>query len=204
MDGKVYTVYNTLNLDTGNVELLNSVSSELIPGNNYKLNNDGTVSAVSAEISGGIITGYTNGTVTIGNDTFVLADDVNIFEIDEEFDVISLKLSSAYMSNVEYITNDGKVTSIIVLGEAPLSATSDGSVINVTCEFELGGISTITMKSLRYNGKLMDITDFTMNRSGKDITIVPNETLAEGRYELTLNIGGGTSSVEFEIEENKE
>ena len=204
VDGKVYTVYNTLNLDTGNVEQLNSVSSELIPGNNYKLNNDGTVSAVSAEIAGGIITGYTSGTVTIGNDTFVLADNVNIFEIDEEFDVVSLKLSSAYMSNVEYITNDGKVTSIIVLGEAPLSATSDGSVINVTCEFELGGISTITMKSLRHNGKLMDITDFTMNRSGKDITIVPNETLAEGRYELTLNIGGGTSSVEFEIEENKE
>ncbi len=201
VDGKVYAVYNTLNLDTGNVEQLNSVSTDLVPGNNYKLNNDGTVSAVSAEIAGGIITGYTNGTVTIGTDTFALAENVNIFEIDEDFDVKSLKLSSAYMSNVEYITNDGKVTSIIVLGDAPLTASYNGSEISVTCGFELDGITGISMKSLRHNGKTVDITDFNMNRSGKDITIIPDEALAAGKYELTLNIGGGTSSVEFTVAE---
>ncbi len=201
VDGKVYTVYNTLNLDNGNVEQLNALSSELIIGGNYKLNNDGTISSVSAEIAGGIITGYTNTTVTIGNQTFVLADDVNIFEIDEEFDVVSLKLSSAYMSNVEYITDDGKVTSIIVLGEAPLTASYDGSVISVTCGFELDGISRISMKSIRLDGKSLDINDFAMERSGKDITITPDDALEAGDYVLTLNIGEGTSSVEFTVAE---
>lgn len=201
VDGKVYAVYNTLNLDTGNVEQLNSVSTNLIPGNNYKLNTDGTVSAVDAEIAGGIITGYTSGTVTIGGDTFALADDVNIFEIDEDFDVKSLKLSAAYMMNVEYITSDGKVTSIIVLGEAPMSASYDGSKINVSLDFELDGITSVSMKGLKHNGKAVDITDFTMNRSGKDITITPDEALTAGKYELTMNIGGGTTSAIFTVAE---
>ena len=201
VDGKVYTVYNTLNLDNGNVEQLNVLSSELVPGNNYKLNNDGTISGVDAEIPGGIITGYTSTTVTIGSDTFVLADDVNIFEIDEEFDVVNLKLSSAYMSNVEYITNDGKVTSIIVLGDAPLTAEYDGSVISVTCGFELDGISRISIKSIRRDGKSLDINDFAMERSGKDITITPDNALEAGDYVITFNIGEGTSSVEFTVEE---
>ena len=161
----------------------------------------GTKFAGKAEIAGGIITGYTNGTVTIGNDTFALAENVNIFEIDEEFEVKSLKLSSAYMSNVEYVTEDGKVTSIIVLGDAPLTASYNGSKISVTCGFELDGITGISMKSLKLNGKTVDITDFNMNRSGKDITIIPDEALAAGKYQLTLNIGDGTSSVEFTVAE---
>lgn len=199
IDGKVYNIYNALDLDSGEVKHFYSTNSELTLGANYKLNNDGTISSVPAEIAGGIITGYTTTTVTIGGNTYTLGKDVNIFEIDEEFDVTSLKLASAYMKNVEFITDDGIVTAIIVLGDAPISAEYASGTVNVTCDFDFTGITSVTLKSLRTSGTNIEVTDFNFNREAKTITITPVAELAAGEYTLIINLNNGSTAVEFTV-----
>lgn len=197
VDGKVYTIYNTLNLDTSEVKHLYSANNSLTLGANYKLNNDGTISSVLAEIGSGIITGYTSTTVTIGANTYALANNLKIYEIDEEFDVTSLKLASAYMKNVEFILDDGEVIAIIVLGDAPMSCEYSDGIINVTCDFDFTGISSVEFKSLRLNGTNLEVSDFDFDRDAKTIKITPTEELAAGEYTLTVTLNNTSNVTKF-------
>lgn len=201
IDGKVYRIYNVLVLDTGKVEELTSLHADLTPGNNYKLNNDSTISSVSADIQTGIITGYTSTTITVGSTTYTLDENVKIFEIDEEFDVTSLKLATAYMSNVEFVLDENKVISIVVLGEAPMSAEYDGSVITIDCDFAFDGITSASLKNIKKDGVKLDTTGYTFSRSGNVITVTPASVLEAGEYTLTVNLNDSTSTVEFTVAE---
>ncbi|MBQ7821117.1 MAG: hypothetical protein IJ391_02405, partial [Clostridia bacterium] len=199
IDGKVYRIYNALNLDTGDVDHFYSTNASLTLGANYKLNNDGTISSVLADIASGIITGYTNGTITVGVTTYTLADDVNIFEIDEEFEVTSLKLASAYMSNVEFVIDDDKVISIIVLGNAPMTSEYAEGKITVTCGFEFDGISDVEFKSLEKDGEKLDISEYGITREDKIITITPSAELEAGEYTLTFMLNNSTTKTTFTV-----
>lgn len=201
IDGKVYRIYNALDLDSGDVKHFYSTNDSLTIGENYKLNNDGSISSVTSEIASGIITGYTSSTITVGGTTYALSKDVNIYEIDEDFNVTGLKLSSAYMSNVEFVTDDDRVIAIIVLGDAPMAANYSGGVINVTCDFEFTGITRVTVRNLKKDGKSVDTSEYSISRDDKNITVTPSSALASGEYTLTLNLNDGTSSVSFEVTE---
>ncbi len=200
VDGKVYTIYNALNLDNGEVLHLYSTNDALTLGANYKLNNDGSISSVAADIENGIVTGYTNATVTIAGTTYNLAENVNIYEIDEEFDVTSLKLSSAYMKNVEFITDDGEITAIIVLGDAPITAEYEESVITVALNFDLTGITSTAFKSLRANGTSYSAESFVFDRDANEIKITLNSPLEAGEYTLTIALNSGSSVTEFTVD----
>lgn len=200
VDGKVYRIYNVLNLDNGEVDHYYSLNTNLTLGANYKLNNDGTISSVLADIAGGIITGYTNSTVTVGGTTYALADDVNIFEIDEDFEVTSLKLSSAYMSNVEFVVDDDQIISIFVLGDAPMSASYADGVITVDCDFSFTGITSVSLRSLKKDGNTLNVSEYTLSREGSVITITPSSELEAGEYTLTLKLNNGSSEVTFTVE----
>lgn len=199
--GKVYSIYNVLELDTGEVKHYHSVSGSLTIGANYKLNNDGTISSVGAEVASGILTGYTSSTVTIGSKTYALASKVNVYEIDDEFEVTSLKLSSAYMSNVEFVVDDDKVIAIAVLGDAPMSASYESGIIKVECDFEFAGVGAVTLRGLKKDGKSVDITGYAMSRDDKLISVTPAGTLEHGEYTLSFNLGDGIASVDFTVSE---
>lgn len=199
IDGKVYTIYNTLNLDTGVVDTLYSTSGDLEIGANYKLNNDGNISGVEAEIANGIITGYTSATVTIGSDTYKISKNLKVFEIDEDFDVTSHKLSSAYLSYVEYVIDDGEVTSILVHGDAPMTAEYKESKITVTCGFDFSGINTFSLKNVKLDGKSIDISGFTTERNGNTVTVTADSELEAGSYTINFSMNGKTIGCDFEV-----
>ncbi len=200
VDGKVYRIYTALVLDTGKVDQFYSTNSELTAGTNYKLNNDGTISSVVADITSGIVTGYTSATITLGTTTYSLDTDVTIFDIDENFNVTELKLSTAYMSNVEVIIDDGKVISVIVLGDAPMTAEYNEGAIVITCDFSFDGIGAIRAKSLKKDGENVDITGYEIARVDNVITVTPKTALEAGDYKLTLELNDKSVPVEFTVE----
>lgn len=201
IDGKVYRIYNALNLDNGEVDHYYSTNASLVLGQNYKLNNDGTVSSVVAELDGGILTGYTDKTITVGATTYTLADKVSIFEIDEEFEVTSLKLASAYMSNVELVIKDDEVISIFVVGTAPMSAEyADGNIV-LNCDFTFDGISDIELKSIELDGKELDISEYDVTVEGQVITVTPTAALEAGEYTVTLTLNNVATKASFTVAE---
>ena len=209
IDGNVYTIYNVLNLATGDVTTMMSLNSSLTVGENYLTNVDGTISSSQASVVGGVITGFTGTTITIGDTTYRLDDSVIINRLNDDDTVSEVSLSDAYMKLVDIITDNGKVTSIVVLRDPIFTAECSTTTVTVTTEDTIKGIANVELVKLvkvveEGDDEEIDIDGYDAedeDSSGYEITITCDEQLENGDYILTFTLDGVEFSVEFNVNE---
>lgn len=118
VNGITMSVYTVYSFATGKIETLYSSSSALVNGTVYMLNEDGHITDSEKQLQSGVVTGYAGNTVTIGENTFVLASNVIISEVgtntNGEFVSKTLTSSELYGKNVSFVANENTVTRIIV------------------------------------------------------------------------------------------
>ncbi len=111
----VYTVYS---FASGKIETLYSSSASLNNGTIYMLNEEGHITESEKQLQSGVVTGYAGNTVTIGENTYVLASGVIISEVTVnaggEFVAKTLTSSEIYGKNVSFVANENTITRIIV------------------------------------------------------------------------------------------
>jgi len=120
-DGKAYIEYTVYNYDKNVVETRLSESASLQKGEDYRTGSDGCITAEKAEhISEGFITGFTSSTVTIDGTTYTLNENAHIVSINSNHTLSSAELKDLYMHHVEFITEQGEVTTILQVLPLPL------------------------------------------------------------------------------------
>ncbi|MCI8388449.1 MAG: S-layer homology domain-containing protein [Clostridiales bacterium] len=117
IDEKVYSVYTVLDLATGKIDTMRSLESSLTVGANYLTSVDGFISSEAASIISGIVTGYTGTTVTIGEDTYTVAANATILQLNSDNTTTALKLADTHNKTVEIVIENGAVKSIIAAAE---------------------------------------------------------------------------------------
>ncbi len=199
VDGVAYNTYLAFDFATAKVSEMHSASASLVPGTNYLTDADGFITATEANVASGIVTGFAGSTVTIGDTTFTIADGVKPVVLDAEHEVSETTVSETLMQRVEFLTVDGKITAMVVIGEASFEAAHDGGVITVSAADELGSTGTFTVASLTKSGTEIDIsgadTALTVG-AGFGFTVTLGEALEAGDYIITFTVHG----VEFECE----
>ena len=209
IDGNVYTIYSVLNLATGDVTTMMSLNSSLTVGENYLTNVDGTISSSQASVVGGVITGFTGTTITIGDTTYRLDDSVIINRLNDDDTVSEVSLSDAYMKLVDIITDNGKVTSIVVLRDPIFTAECSTTTVTVTTEDTIKGIANVELVKLvkvveEGDDEEIDIGGYDAedeDSSGYEITITCDEQLENGDYILTFTLDGVEFTVGFNVNE---
>ena len=207
IDGKVYTLYTALDLSTGKVEQMMSLDDKLTVGKNYLTRIDGLISSDEADVNGGIVTGYTGTTVTIGGETFTVSSDTVIVALKSDNTVESISLSDTYMGSVEITVSNGNVKSIILLGAPTFRASCENGVITVSVKEKLSGIGYADItKLVRIDAENeteteVDCSGFEVDFSENDgfvMTVTaPATALEAGAYTLSFQLDDAAFSVGF-------
>lgn len=209
IDGKVYTIYTALNLSTGNVETMMSLESDLTVGKNYLTRVDGLISADEADVIGGIVTGYTGTTITIGGETYTVDASTVIAALKSDNTTETVKLADLYMKHVEITVSNGVLKSVISLGDPGFKAEySNGSVI-ITAKDKLSGLSSVEFVKLSKaeDDKLVEV-DTSMFRVSYDedngfrlVISAPatSDGLAAGAYVVEFTADDASFSVNLII-----
>ncbi len=203
IDGTVYSIYTVLELSTGEIRTMHSKSSALTVGGNYLTDVSGNISETAASAVTGVVSGYTEGTVTVGSETYKLASDVKFIEIKDTDTVKSITVKDVFMKHTELVISDGKVTAVILLGDAEFEASVLGDTVTVTAADDLAGDFEPTDVSVILHG---DDADTELDPAEFDITVtsespyafeIKGETdFAPGDYTVTFKL----SSVRFRTE----
>ncbi len=205
VDGKVYTLYSVLNFTAGTVETMPSKSASLEAGKNYLTTIDGLISETEASVAGGILTGYTGKTITIGTDTHKLATDVKFTRLNADFTTSAATVKELLMSKVEFVMKDGAVTSVVCIGEVEFDASYADGTITVSTEEAIPETSGFEFKMLTVYDEEMEYYVPTLGYevytvpSGSDgfsYDIVATPALEAGKYTVHFTVNG----VEFEAE----
>ena len=118
VNGVTLSLYTVYNFAKGKIEQLHSASSSLSVGNIYMLNEAGQITTSEKVLNSGEVTGYAGNTITIGENTYNLASNAIISEIElnssNEFTVKTLTLSELFGKNVSFV-NDGNTISRIIV-----------------------------------------------------------------------------------------
>lgn len=200
IDGKVYTLYSVLNLSSGKVESMMSLESGLTVGKNYLLSVSGLISADEAATNGGILTGYTKTTVTIGGKTYTVTSDTVISKLNSDNTTETVDISALYMKNVEFTVSNGKINSLILIGDATFEVSYENDIINITSKQAIAGTSSAEFVKL---SKIVDDTTIEINSSnfkvtletdnfGMNISIPATEALENGSYILEFTVNNVT------------
>ena len=207
IDGTVYTVYTVLDHKSGKVSTMQSKHSSLTVGANYLTDVNGMISATEAEVTSGILSGYTSTTVTVGGNTYTITSDtiVTLLTDDEDKPTESIKIEEALMGKVELILDDGKVISIILVDMESFTAAYAEGKITVTAEeltdadsFELTAMWVFDEEDDK--NVSIDISEFTASEKDGEtfgFEITPDEALTAGDYTISFRVNGIRFAAEF-------
>ena len=206
VDGVAYNTYLAFNFATGKVSEMHSASDSLVAGTNYLTDADGFITANEASVASGIVTGFAGSTVTIGDTTYTVADGVKPVVLDEDNTVSETTISAALMQRVEFLTENGKITSMVIIGETAFEATHAGGVITVSTSDELGSTDTFTVTSLVKNGESTD-TEIDISNAdaapsggaGFGFTVTLESALEAGDYTIAFTVHGVAFECEFTV-----
>ena len=148
IDGKVYTIYTALDLATGKVESMMSLESDLVVGRNYLTRVDGLISADAVDVTGGVVTGYTGTTVTIGGDTYRFDSSTVIVKLNSDNTTEAVSISDLYMKSVEFTVSNGVLKSVIMLGDPTFRASYSDNDIIITAKETLTGLGSVEFVKL--------------------------------------------------------
>ncbi|MBQ8509039.1 MAG: S-layer homology domain-containing protein [Clostridia bacterium] len=205
IDGKVYTIYTVLDLANGKVDSMMSLNNGLIVGKNYLTRIDGLISADEANIKGGIVTGYTGTTITLGGETYKLASNATLVKLNTSDNTTdSINLKDTYMNHVEIIIENDAVKSVILLDAASFKAVHADGKITITANESLVDMYDAGLLSLELvNAETEETTPISVAGFGLTVVdsaenftleITPDVTLEPGFYTIGFEVGG----VEFE------
>ncbi len=205
IDGKVYSIYTALDLSTGKVESMMSLETDLVVGKNYLTNVSGLISADESAANGGIVTGYTGTTITIGGETFNVDSSTTIVKLKSDNTTESANISDLYMKNVEITVSNGVLKTVVMLGSPSFTASYADNAITVTVKENLSGLGSVTLEKLLKvtDGKLVEVDtkDFKVNYSednGFKLVIsapATSEPLEAGSYVVEFSLDDATFSV---------
>ena len=208
IDGVVYSAYTVLDLATGEIKEMHSKSDALVEGKNYLIAADSFISASEASIASGVISGYTKTTITIGGETFGIADSLKVTQLNSDDTATVITLADAFMGNVEFLVKDGKVTSIILLDAASFSASYAEGKITVSAldtlkdvdSFGMSALYTFDAETEEYDR--LDTSDFSETKlPGVNFSfeITPDTALEAGDYLLLFEVNEVEFFVEFTV-----
>ncbi len=204
----VYNTYLALDFSTGKVEQMYSKSEALEAGKNYLTDINGFISTTEASIASGVVSGYTTTTITIGGETYGIATDVKFTELLSDQTTSEITLADTFMGNVEFLTKDGKVSAVILLGDARFGASYAASKITVSAldalkevgTFEMIELSKLDTETDKY--VKLDVTVLEANALSGDnfsFELVLEDALEAGDYILTVEINGVEFTAEFTV-----
>ncbi len=207
VDGQVYSIYRVLDIHTGKISEMRSTEASLTTGKNYLTNVDGLITSSEASVTNGVITGFTKSTITIGGETYKLASDIMINILNDDATVTAASIAEIFMNNVEYITSNGTVTSIVSLGKAAFSASYEAGEITISAVSSIRDDAECTLTKLF---KVADEELVEIDTSEAEIENLPVDnfsaciTLAEaleaGEYSLSFKVNGIDFTVDFTVE----
>ncbi len=208
VNGRVYRLYTVLDLAKGTVETMMSLEQALVVGKNYLTNIDGHISATEADTVGGILSGYTGTTITVGGETYRLAEGVKYTLLNREDNTVSTAtVADALMSKVELVIKNDAVISVVVVdtldfevayGSDKITATND-EIPAGTVSFELIGLSKFDAEKEIYvpvDGSAFEVTPAVSDTLAFDIT---TGTLESGKYMLGFKVNGVSFYEEFTV-----
>ncbi len=208
IDGSAYTTYSVLDLAAGKVGEMHSKSDALSVGTNYLVDAEGFISSTEASVAGGVVSGYTKTTITIGGETFALASDVKFSALLEDDTTSTVTIEDVFMGKVEFLVKDGKVTSVILLDEARFSASYADSKITVSAvdtlkdvdSFAMTGISVFDSESEEYiDLDTAALSEIQLPGANFSFEITLDDTLVAGDYLLTIEVNEVEFIVEFTV-----
>ena len=206
-NGKSYTEYIVYNFASGKVETMLSVHDNLTVGEDYRCGSDGTVTNDAADaVQGGLVTGFTSGTVSLDGATFTLASDVKIINITNEFKTEDVQLSDLYMKHVEFVADRGEIKLIIAGEDAKFTAevtATEGKIV-FTPDFDLSAFDAgeVKVKKLVAGENEISLEEATVSvtEEGKiEIILADSSVIINGEYQAELEIGGKAFVVTFNV-----
>ncbi len=118
INGQSLTVYTVYSFADGKIKTLYSESGSLTTGVTYLLNENGHITANEKSLQSGEVTGYAGNTVTIGESTYTLHENVIISQIetssDGQFSTKNMTSSEIYGKNVSFVAEGNIISRIIV------------------------------------------------------------------------------------------
>ncbi len=208
IDGRVYTSYSVLKFATGKLESMLSLEADLTVGKNYLIDLSGLISSEEASANGGVVTGYTKSTITIGGETYTIDSNTIIARLEKNGSVSSASHSDLYMKNVEITSSNGVLGSIIILGEPSFDVSYENGSVKITANEKLSGLGSVELVSLskRVDDKTieLDISDFKVSyseKNGFELTIAIHATsaLESGSYTVEFTLDDTSAAVGFTV-----
>jgi len=113
-DDTTFIEYLVFNYATGEVESRLTTVVGLSVTGVYALGTDGTIVNVEKSVNSGTVNGYTDSTVTIGENTYAITSATKIVTLNEDLEVETKKMKDAYNKTVDYVTDSTGVSVILI------------------------------------------------------------------------------------------
>ena len=208
IDGTAYRTYSVLELASGKVIEMHSKSDALSVGRNYLVDAEGFISSTEASVAGGVVSGYTKTTITIGGETYGFASDVKFTELHADDTATAVTVEEVFMGNVEFLVKDGKVTSVILLGPATFSANVAGDKIAVSAVETLKDVDSFTATAImvfdseseeyiEIDTEILSETKLPGANFSFEITL--DDTLVPADYLLVIEVNEVEFTVKFTV-----
>ena len=206
VDGVSYHTYLAFDFASGKVSEMYSASASLSAGSNYLTDADGFITADAASVASGIVTGFAGTTVTIGDDTYTVAGGVKPVVLGEDNTVSDTTVAESLMKRVEFIASEGKITAMVIIGEAEFEVSHSGGIITVRAQDDLGTTDEFGVVSLHKKGESTDtVVDITGAESaiaggeGFGFTVTLESALEAGDYTIAFTVHGVAFECEFTV-----
>ena len=189
VNGTVMTAYKAYNFASGKMETILSPYGSLTVGTTYAIDNEGRLSNIERNNATGIITGYNDGIVTIGNQVYKLAENANIHGINNKLEVSTLTLDEIYMHGVEIYAEGREIIAILAGPALSFSAEAEGQTITMTPNLDITtlGDLDLTLNGVTHNGDSISNDNFTLTAESGNLLLTQNADLAAGQYVITFN-----------------
>jgi len=197
VNGTVMTAYKAYNFNSGAMETILSPFNSLSVGTTYAIDSEGHLSNVERRTAGGIVTGYNDGVITIGNEVYKLAANAKIHSISGSFAVSSIDIADVYMHNVEIFAEGREIKTILAGPALSFTASTEGNTITLTPNMSLSSISDpqFNLNGVSFNGTLLNGENLSLSVDGDTIKVESTEALADGLYVLSINLFDHTFTV---------
>lgn len=113
-DDTTFMEYVVFNYNTGEVENRLTKVVGLTTGGVYALGTDGTIVDIEASIGNGILNGYTESTVTIGEETYSITSATKVVTLDKDLNVVDKAVKDAYSRTVDFVANGTEISLILI------------------------------------------------------------------------------------------
>ena len=188
VNGTVMTVYNVYNFANGKIETMLSPFGALEAGKTYAIDANGRLSNIERNNVTGIITGFNDGIVTVGDQVYKLADNVNIHAVGANLALSKLSIEDAYMHNVEIFADGREIKTILVGTALGFTAEANADTITLTANLDISALQpNVSLNFVTKDGAAMQLADFTVTENQGAIQIQHTSALAAGTYMLNFN-----------------